>query len=776
MQDQGTRPRISLRGAIALYICTGLLGLCAVRWLLDWLQLSPGQSWGFGLLAMALWLLATALAATALAATGPLARMRRADGVHTQSVQELALLARHAPAGMAQVLLGGARIGWANERLAGWLGRSAESLQGEDFRQLVPPDDPQETLRLFDALIAGHIDSFQVQRRCVHAGTGQITPVLCTASLVDPHSPGPATMVCVLQDLGALLGARAALADERQRLAATVVDNTIEGVVVTDAHSRILSVNSAFTRLMGYTEEEMLGKTPRMFKSGRHDQAFYDAMWASMSTTGHWQGEIWNRRKSGEIFPEHMSLSAVKDATGAVTHYVCMFTDISAEKAREAQLEFLAHRDMLTGLPNRARFAALLGDAVAEAAAAGSALAVMLINIDRFKDVNDSYGHAIGDQVLRHIAARVHDSLGEDGVIGRMAGDELAVLFKGVGERGEAIARARHLIAAAGQPWRSPDGLSVVAGVSVGICMYPAHADNAQDLLQGAHAAVYGAKSRSGRAWCFFQEDMTHAARERLALEARLRQALDLGHLRLYFQPQIDLGTGRLVGAEALVRWLDPEEGLISPARFIPVAESSGVIGPLGLWVLREACAMGQRWREQGLPEMTIAVNVSLHQFLLTDIAGATADALAATGFPPHCLELEITESALAERPEEAMAVMRRLRAQGLRLAIDDFGTGYSSLAHLKRFPLDLLKIDQGFIRDIPHSADDMAISGSVIALGHAMGLKVLAEGVETREQLEFLRSKGCDHFQGYLCSRPLPAEDFGQWVQDMQGQCPAVP
>ncbi|CAB5676029.1 Cyclic di-GMP phosphodiesterase Gmr [Delftia tsuruhatensis] len=572
--------------------------------------------------------------------------------------------------------------------------------------------------------------------------------------------------------------ARAALqagreADERQRLATAVVDNTMEGVVVTDARSRILSVNGAFTRLLGYTEQEMLGQTPRMFKSGRHDQAFYEAMWDSMRATGHWQGEIWNRRKNGEIFPERMSLSAVRDAQGRVTHYVCMFTDISAEKAREAQLEFLAHRDMLTGLPNRVRFTTMLEEAVAEAAATQGALAVMLLNIDRFKDVNDSYGHAIGDQVLRHIAARVHDSLGPQDQIGRMAGDELAVLFKGMSERGDAIARARQLIAAAGQPWSSPDGLSVTAGVSVGICMYPSHAGNAQDLLQGAHAAVYGAKSRSGRAWCFFEEDMTLAARERLAMEARLRQAIELGHLRLHFQPQIDLATGRLVGAEALVRWLDPEEGLISPARFIPVAESSGVIGPLGLWVLREACAQGQRWREQGLPEMTIAVNVSLHQFLLTDIAGATAEALATTGFAPHCLELEITESALAERPEEALAVMRRLRAQGLRLAIDDFGTGYSSLAHLKRFPLDLLKIDQGFIRDIPHSADDMAISGSVIALGHAMGLKVLAEGVETAEQLAFLRGKGCDFFQGYLCSKPMAAQAFGEWVQGNEGMWP---
>lgn len=550
-------------------------------------------------------------------------------------------------------------------------------------------------------------------------------------------------------------------AEERSRLAATVVDNTIEGVVVTDARSRILSVNQAFTRLLGYTEAEMLGQTPRMFKSGRHDKPFYDAMWTCMRATGHWQGEIWNRRKNGEIFPERMSLSAVYDGAGLVTHYVCMFTDISQDKAQQAQLEFLAHRDTLTGLPNRARFAELLNAAVGQASERGEQMAVMLINIDRFKDVNDSYGHVIGDEVLKHIAQQLQSALRPGDVIGRMAGDEIAVLAKALDGELEASAIARRLIEAAGQPWRSPDGLSVVAGVSVGICMYPRHSGLTQELLQGAHAAVHGAKERGRGGWCFFHEDMTQSARERLALESRLRQALAQGHMRLFFQPQIDIASGRMVGAEALVRWLDPEEGLISPARFIPVAESSGVIGPLGLWVLREACAQGQRWRAAGLPEITIAVNVSLHQFLLTDIAGATMQALQATGFPASQLELEITESALAKSPDEALAVLRRLRNLGLRLAIDDFGTGYSSLAHLKRFPIDVLKIDQGFIRDIPHSADDMAISGSVIALGHAMGLKVLAEGVETEAQLEFLRQKGCDCYQGYWYSRPVPADAF---------------
>ena len=305
------------------------------------------------------------------------------------------------------------------------------------------------------------------------------------------------------------------------------------------------------------------------------------------------------------------------------------------------------------------------------------------------------------------------------------------------------------------------DELAVVAGVSVGICMFPEHAGTTELLLQGAHAAVYGAKARGRGAWCFFHEAMTQAARERLELESRLRLALAQGHLQMYYQPQIEITTGRIQGAEALVRWCDPQEGLISPARFIPVAETSGVIGPLGEWVLREVCRQGQQWLDAGLPPLTLALNVSPRQFHLTDLAGCTAAALKASGFPAALLELEITESALAERTEEARQVLVRLRELGVRIAVDDFGTGYSSLAQLKRFPIDVLKIDQGFIRDIPQSEDDMAISAAIIAMGHSMGLSVLAEGVETEGPLAFLRERGCDAYQGYLCSRPVPADEF---------------
>ncbi len=559
--------------------------------------------------------------------------------------------------------------------------------------------------------------------------------------------------------------------DERQRLAATVMDHMSEGVVVTDMQARILSVNASVTRLLGYAEDELLGKTPRVFKSGRHDRAFYKAMWESVRRTGRWQGEIWNRRKNGEVFPEHMSLSVVRDAAGAPTHYMCMFADISGEKEQHQRLEFLAHNDAITGLSNRLWFCSQLEDAVVQARGSGERMAVLQLNLDRFKDVNDSYGHAIGDQVLKHIARRVQAAMRPGDLLGRMAGDELAVVARNLRHADGAAAVARQLIAAVAQPWRSPEGFEVVAGVSVGICMFPEHAATAQTLLQGAHAAVYGAKALGRGAWCFYTEEMTQAARDRLALESRLRMALAQGHMVLHYQPQIDIATGRIVGAEALVRWNDPEEGLIAPGRFIPMAEVSGIVGPLGEWIIGEACRQGQRWRDAGLPPLTLAVNVSPRQFQLTDLVGCTASALAETGFPAAMLELEITESALAEREDEALLTMRRLRGLGLRLAVDDFGTGYSSLAQLKRFPIDMLKIDQGFIRDIPQSADDMAISAAIIAMGHSMNLRVLAEGVETAEQLAFLRERGCDSYQGHYCSRPVSAEAFAALVRAQQAE-----
>ena len=461
--------------------------------------------------------------------------------------QELTQIVRHAPAGFARVALDGSFL-WANARLCDLLGATPAQTLGLNFRDVMIAQDPDWAASQLERLLAGEIDHYVGERHCLRLDNGRRAPVLCTVTLAPEVGDEPAHLVCVVQDLDEIKAARAALqrSEARQRLAATVVDNTMEGVVVTDAHSRILSVNAAFTRLLGYTEEELLGKTPRVFKSGRHDKAFYEAMWSALTETGYWQGEIWNRRKNGEIFPEHMSLSAVRDPAGEITHYVCMFTDISEEKAQQRQLEYLAHNDPLTGLSNRTWFGHQLELAVQEAQGSGEHIAVLLLNLDRFKDVNDSYGHATGDEVLKHIARQVQSALRPGDVLGRMAGDELAVVARNLRHADGAAAVARHLIRAVAEPWRSPDGLEVVAGVSVGICMFPEHAGTTELLLQGAHAAVYGAKARGRGAWCFFHEAMTQAARERLELESRLRLALAQGCL-LYTSPSPrDLSTSRM--------------------------------------------------------------------------------------------------------------------------------------------------------------------------------------------------------------------------------------
>jgi diguanylate cyclase (GGDEF)-like protein len=440
---------------------------------------------------------------------------------------------------------------------------------------------------------------------------------------------------------------------------------------------------------------------------------------------------------------------------------VGVFADISRLKASEAELEFLAHHDPLTRLPNRLLLLSRLEHAIGMARREDRQLALLMLDLDRFKDVNDSFGHVAGDELLQQVADKLTSRLRGVDTVCRLGGDEFTVLLEDIAHVEDAARLADTLIADLGEPWRLSHGGEVRVGASVGISLFPEHGDTAAELLQQADAALYQAKAEGRGRFKYFSDALTRAARERIELEARLRRAIGRNELRVFFQPQVEIGSGRMVGAEALVRWQDPEQGLIPPGRFIPVAEATGLIGAVGEWVLRETCRQGRRWLEAGLPPLTLAVNVSPHQFLNSDIAAVVADILAETGFPAAHLELELTESALMEREQEAVEVLNRLRTVGVRLAIDDFGTGYSSLAYLKRFPLDVLKIDKSFVDDIPHSADDMQIAATIVAMAHSLRLKVLAEGVETAEQLAFLQEQGCDYFQGYLKSPPLPVDAF---------------
>lgn len=553
------------------------------------------------------------------------------------------------------------------------------------------------------------------------------------------------------------------------RIAATAFELQ-DAMLVTDANNVILKVNQAFTRITGYSAEEVLGKTPNLLSSGLHDKAFYAAMWDSINRTDAWQGEIWNRRKNGEVFPEWLIITAVKAAdekTEQIHHYVASFSDITSRKAAEEEIKQLAFYDPLTQLPNRRLLQERLKHSIDIERRDGKRLALLMLDLDRFKAVNDSLGHLAGDELLQQVAARITARLRDVDMVARLGGDEFVVLLEDIAHPEDAARVAEEIIFALSKSFQLTQSNDVQIGVSIGISLYPEHGASYEELTDHADAALYQAKDQGRGCYAYFSEDQTIAARERIALETRLRRAIEQQELRVFYQPQVDIASGRIVGAEALVRWQDPAEGLIPPLRFIPIAEETGLILDIGKWVLRETCRQGRRWLDEGLPPLTLAVNVSPQQFRRGNISALVEAVLNETGFPAEHLELEMTESGLLENQSNVMELLNKLRYQGVRLAIDDFGTGFSSLAYLKHFPLDVLKIDKSFIDDIPHLQDDMEIAATIIAMGHILGFKVLAEGVETPEQLAFLREKNCDSYQGYILSPPVPAEAFALLLRE---------
>ncbi|WP_133718844.1 EAL domain-containing protein [Methylocaldum gracile] len=548
-------------------------------------------------------------------------------------------------------------------------------------------------------------------------------------------------------------------AEERLRQAATVFTSTQEGVIITDLDGNILTVNPAFTMITEYTEAEVSGKNPRLLQSGHHSRSFYQAMWHAIRTTGSWQGELWNRRKGGEIYPEWLNISTVRNEQGEAVNYVGVFTDITHLKRSETQLEYLAHYDPLTGLPNRLLLLSRLNHALERARRDRSRGAVLFLDLDRFKNVNDSLGHATGDELLQLASQRMRECLRETDTVARLGGDEFVVVLEELSDPENAASVAHHLIDRLSAPFVLSGGQEVYIGASLGIGIFPDDGDDADRLIQYADAALYQAKDSGRGTYHFYTESLTTSANERLALETRLRHALDRDEFVLHYQPLVTLTDGRIFGVEALLRWQIPDQGLLSPNRFIPLAEETGLIVPLGEWVLRTACRCMKAWLDAGLPLEMLAVNLSPRQFQQGDLHERIRAILAETGLPSHHLELEITETALMEDGPENEAKLAALKELGVRIAIDDFGTGYSSLAYLKRFPIDKLKIDQSFMRDIPQDTSNMEIAAAIIAMARNLKLEVLAEGVEAEAQLAFLKRHGCDVAQGYLFGRPMTAD-----------------
>ncbi|WP_116367060.1 sensor domain-containing protein [Parahaliea mediterranea] len=546
-------------------------------------------------------------------------------------------------------------------------------------------------------------------------------------------------------------------AEQRLRLSASVFENIADGIFITNADYTIVDVNQAFVDITGYGKAEVIGKDTRLLQSGRHDDAFFLELQHTLGERGSWRGEVWYRRKDGEIFPVLLTVSAVENDDAVLTHYVCAATDISQIKQSQERLDYLAHHDPLTGLANRALLVERLEWSMQHARRNQHAFALVFIDLDHFKHVNDSMGHPAGDELLQAVARRLVNALREEDTVARLGGDEFVLILEQIPDANVAARLVEKLLKALAEPFRI-EGRDIHVLASMGICLYPGDGDDTQTLLRNADAALFRAKERGRNTFEFYTEELTRNALARVLLESNLRRALAENQLALHYQPQIDLDTGAVVGIEALVRWHHPEQGLMLPGSFIPLAEETGLIHDIGEWVLRQACRQAQLWRTAGLTFGRVGVNVSRAQLQRGRLFEEIQQVLADTGLAAHHLELEVTESFIMAQERLAIRQLDRLFGSGVSIAIDDFGTGYSSLSYLKRLPVHRLKIDKTFIQDIPGDENDVAITAAVISMAHKLGLNVLAEGVESAEQAAFLRESGCREAQGFLYARPLDA------------------
>jgi diguanylate cyclase (GGDEF)-like protein/PAS domain S-box-containing protein len=648
-------------------------------------------------------------------------------------------------------------IVWINRRCAELFGYASTDMVGSSVALVFPSIEAYSVAAQRHAqLLAQGQDVREELAYRRHDGT--LIWCMTSGRAVDAARPS-AGAIWVVADI-----TRRREDEDKLRLAATVFEQIADGVMVVDTGHRIVAINPAFTRITGYTDDEALGQDASLTRSPHHDDAFYAQMQARLEADGYWEGEMWRARKDGTDYLEAVTVTAVRDNDGVVTHYVDVFSDITEARQAEDKLDHMAHHDPLTALPNRLLFLDRLQHGIERATRAGEQMAVMFIDLDRFKNVNDTLGHQVGDALLKQVALALAGRLRHGDTLARLGGDEFIVLLENVaGEAGAALV-AEKMMAMFEQPFLVAGHELFVTG-SVGISLYPADGADSTLLIRNADVAMYQAKARGRNNFRFYAPSMTGDGVERLRLEALLRRSIERSEIFLHYQPQVEIDSGRLIGAEALVRWQNAELGLVAPVRFIPLAEETGFINQLGEWVLFEACRQMMRWQAAGFIVPKIAVNLSVRQFERGSIAGTVRQILAETGLEPHRLQLEVTESVIMNTGD-ALVLINELHAIGVELAIDDFGTGYSSLAYLKQLPVQTLKIDRSFIMDIA-VADDEAIAIAIIQLGKSMNLSVIAEGVENEQQVAFLRRHGCNHAQGYFYSRPVAADQLQlQWAR----------
>jgi len=648
----------------------------------------------------------------------------------------------------------------ANRAFAGMLGYSEAELKGIHFEDVTFPEDAAKSTGAFRELVEGVRDSYQAEKRYV-AKDGRVVWGRITVTAVrDEATSDLRYAVGVVEDV-----TERKRLEDHLRMAATVFENTGDGLFITDSDCRIIHVNRAFTAITGYQPDEVLGQTPRVLSSGRHGADFYSRMWQALETAGRWQGEIWDRRQTGEMFVGWQSIAVVRNPDGGVTNYVAVISDITSRKQVEERLSYAANHDPLTRLPNRTLFHERLSRALARAQRNQDVVALLFIDLDHFKQVNDTQGHLAGDMLLQQVAERLSSSIRLGDTVARLAGDEFTVLLEEIQDPRDAAIVAHKIVRMLGEPF-DLNGATASISSSVGVAVYPADAGDAETLIKLADAAMYRAK-HLGRNGCQFHSEAVNAqAFERLVLEEALRGALDRHEFRLFYQPVFEAATGRVVAVEALLRWRHPEVGMVVPTQFLPVAEEIGLMLPIGQWVLDTACRQARAWHEMGFPTLQIDVNVSARQLRQADIVETVASALEASRVAPDRLVLEIPEGSLADRGAEPGGLFARFVAMGVNIAVDEFGAGYSSFSLLRRLPANALKIAQSFVRNVATSTDDAEIVTAIAAVARGLHMSIVASGIETEEQFGFLADFGSDRVQGFLFSRPMTAEAMTDYLK----------